>query len=138
MFVGATLMMAGLRVTVTRSFRRARALLLADPPSVLVTDVRPRLTKGLDLARLGRSLRPGMTQIVTSDRPDAECLRQIDAVGAAFVLAPMTEDRLLGALYRTALREPNADGSLIPMRPSRARGPVCGKPFPVPVSSSLM
>jgi DNA-binding NtrC family response regulator len=109
-FVGATLTMTGLRVRVTGSFRRARAVMLTYPPSVLVTDIGPGFTKGLELARLGRSLRPHMTQLVTSNC--TELRREVEATGAVFLLNPMTESQLLAALYRTTLREPNADGSV--------------------------
>ncbi len=116
MFVGSTLIMAGFRVRTTASFKRARGLLLAYPPSVLVTDVRPGATKGLDLARLGRALRPHMTQLVTSDGDDPQLRRDVEALGAAFIRTRMTEHQLLAALYRTACREPNADGTVTSAR----------------------
>ena len=139
-FVGSVLMMAGLPVKVTRSFWRARSLLRAYPPSVLVADVRPGFTKGLDLARLGRSLRPHMTQLLTSERQDPALQREVEALGAAFIPAPMTEDQLLGALYRTVLREPNADGSVVTTQTRLIRretrpGELC---LLVPVCSSVM
>jgi FixJ family two-component response regulator len=81
---------------------------------VLVTDVRPGFTKGLDLARLGRSLRPHMTQLVTSDWNDPELTRDIEALGAVFLQNPVTESQLLAALYRMTLRDPNADGTVGP------------------------
>jgi DNA-binding NtrC family response regulator len=111
-FAGSILMMAGLRVRVTGNFRRARAVMRVSPPSVLVTEARRGGTKGLDLARLGRSLRPHMTQLMTVDSDDLELRREIKALGAGLVRTPATEDRLLAALYRTALREPNADGTV--------------------------
>ena len=116
-FVGGTLTMAGLRVKGTGSFRRARSVLLAYPPSVLVTDIRRRRTKGLDLTRLGRALIPHMTQLVTSDSNDPELRREIEALGAAFLQTPVTESQLLAALYRTMFREPNADGTVGPAGP---------------------
>ena len=117
LFVGATLMMAGLRVKGTGSFKRARSVLLAYPPSVLDTDIRPRRTKGLDLARLGRSLIPHMTQLVTSDSNDPGLRRDIEALGATLLQTPVTESQLLAALYRTMFREPNADGTVGPAGP---------------------
>jgi DNA-binding NtrC family response regulator len=126
-FIGSTLMMAGLRVSVTGNFRRARSVMLACPPSVLVTEVRRGLTKGLALAHLGRSLRPHMTQLMTADSDDSELRREIEALGAGFVRTPVTEDGLLAALYRTALREPNADGTIATDRPPSARGDAQGR-----------
>jgi hypothetical protein len=62
-------------------------------------------------------LRPHMTQLILSDRDDPALRHDIEALGAAFVRTPMTEDQLLAALYRTAFREPNADGTIAPARP---------------------
>src|SRR5688500_12569615 len=81
-FVGSILMMTGLRVSVTGSFRRARAVMQVAPPSVLVTEVRRGRTKGLNLARLGRWLRPHMTQLMTVDSDDLQLRREVEALGA--------------------------------------------------------
>jgi DNA-binding NtrC family response regulator len=115
--LAATMMAAGLRVKSTDSFKRARSLLLAEPPLVLVTAIRLGSYNGLHLAYLGRSIRPHMIQLVTSSVQDCALKPDAEAVGATFVWKPMTDDQVLAALYRTMLRDPNADGSVAPPHP---------------------
>jgi hypothetical protein len=58
-----------------------------------------------------------MAQLVTSRFHDDVLQRDTDGVGATFVLKPITTEQLLAALYRTLLREPQADGSVAPAPP---------------------
>jgi DNA-binding response OmpR family regulator len=122
MFLASTLTLAGLHVTATASFESARWHLMSRPPSVLVTERQLGSDNGLHLALLGRSLRPNMVQLVTSRVCDHVLLDDADAVGATCVRKPMTAGQLLAALYRTALREPNADGTLCPAGSPPDRG----------------
>jgi ActR/RegA family two-component response regulator len=110
-FLVSTLTSVGLDVTATDSFSRARALLVADPPAVLVTEIRLGSDNGLHLALLGRLRRPHMTVVVTSRFYDRFLRRNAEALGAAFVRKPTTAGGLFEALYRAALHEPNADAT---------------------------
>ena len=111
-FLASILTSAGLTVTTADSFSSARALLTARPPAVLVTELRLGAHNGLHLALLGRSMKPHMAVIVTAGLNDRVMRRDAVALGAAFLLGPVTTGALLAAVYRTALREPNADGSV--------------------------
>jgi DNA-binding NtrC family response regulator len=116
LFLSATLTSAGLHVTATESFSSARQLLVAQPPSILVTEIRLGAYNGLHLAHLGRWLQPHMRLIVMSRFHDRVLRRDAEVMGAAFVQKPVTSAALLAALYSTMLREPNADGTLEPIR----------------------
>lgn len=113
----STLTSAGLSVTATDNFSDARALLVAQLPLVLVTEIRLGAYNGLHLALRGRSMRPYMTVVVTSGFPDAVLQREAERLGATFVPKPVTTPELLAAVYRTALRQPTPDGTVQPVRP---------------------
>jgi DNA-binding NtrC family response regulator len=108
----ATLAAAGLETTLTGDFATARSRLIADPPAVLVADLRLERYNGLHLALLGRTARPRMSVIITSTYFDPVVQRQANAIGAEFMLKPLTAGQLLAALYRSVLIEPNADGTI--------------------------
>ena len=114
--VHSALASAGFGVTTTNNYADANAALLARPPLVLVTTIRLGAYNGLHLALRGRAENPRMVIIVTSSVPDAVLQRDAEEVGATFVLKPVTPRDLLAAIYRTALRQPHADGSLEPVR----------------------
>jgi CheY-like chemotaxis protein len=116
-FIVSTLTSAGLSVTATDNFRDAGALLVAHMPFVLVTEIRLGAYNGLHLALRGRSMRPQMTVVVTSGFPDPVLQREAERLGATFVPKPVTRAELLAAVYRTALRQPNPDGTVEPIRP---------------------
>jgi len=111
-FLVSSLWSAGLSVTGTGSFSSARAFLGAQPPSVLVTEVRLGAYNGLHLVLLGRSVSPHMTRVVISRIVDRGLQREAEELGATFIRKPMTAWELLAPLYRAALREPNADGTV--------------------------
>jgi DNA-binding response OmpR family regulator len=117
LFFASTLTATGADVIATRSFRKARSLLLARPPNVLIVEVRPGKYDGLHLARLGRCLRPHMVQLVTSEFFDWTLYRDASELAATIIHKPMTTTQLLCALYRTMLRDPGADGTVAPLRP---------------------
>jgi DNA-binding response OmpR family regulator len=115
--VHSALASAGFGVTTTNNYADANGALMTRPPLVLVTTIRLGAYNGLHLALRGRAENPRMVIIVTSSVPDAVLQRDAEAVGATFVLKPVTARDLLAAIYRTALRQPGADGSLEPVRP---------------------
>ena len=48
---------------------------------------------------------------------DTVLQRDADRAGATFALKPLSKEALLAAVYRTAMRRPNAQGVLEPIRP---------------------
>jgi DNA-binding NtrC family response regulator len=116
-FMASTLMSLGLRVTATDNFKRAQSLVVAQPPTVLVAEIRLGAYNGLHLALLGRSMRPHMAQLLMSRFHDEVLQRDTDALGATFLRKPMTTEQLIGALYRTVFQDPKADGTVAPARP---------------------
>jgi DNA-binding NtrC family response regulator len=110
----ATLMAAGLDTTVADDFSAARSQLIAHPPAVLVAEIRLERYNGLHLAFLGRMALPRMAVVVTSGYFDPFVQRQASAIGAEFLLKPLSTTQLLAAVYRGVLIEPNADGTLGP------------------------
>lgn len=115
-FIASTLTSARFSVTATNNFRDARALLVPHPPFVLVTEIRLGAYNGLHLALRGRSTRPHMTVVVTSAFTDPVLQREAERLGATFVPKPMTASELLAAVYRTALCQPNPNGTVEPIR----------------------
>jgi DNA-binding NtrC family response regulator len=107
---------SGFRVSATDNYTDAKALLSTHPPLVLVTEVRLGAYNGLQLALRAGSVTPRVTIIVTSGYPDRVLQRDAERVGATFALKPFDAPELLAAVYRTALRRPDASGALEPIR----------------------
>jgi DNA-binding NtrC family response regulator len=108
-FCMATLASVGLSTAGTGSFISARMSLVAQPPAVLVAEVRRDDYNGLDLARLGRLVAPQMAIVITSTARDRVLRRCAEELGAAFVVKPLTTSRLFAAVYRAVLAEPHDD-----------------------------
>jgi DNA-binding NtrC family response regulator len=107
---------AGFRVIATNNLRDAEEVIVSRQPLVLVTNVRLGAHNGLQLALRGYTERPRMAVIVTSSRPDGILQAEAERLGATFVLKPVSPDDLLAAVYRTALRPPDAHAAE-PIRP---------------------
>ena len=107
----------GFAVTLADSFDIARQLLVTRPPLVLVTEIRLGAYNGLHLAIRGAGMVPPLTVVVTSGTADVVLEREAERIGATFVLKPVTASELTAAVFRTALRRPNADGIIEPVRP---------------------
>jgi CheY-like chemotaxis protein len=108
---------AGFSVTATDNYHEARNRLAAAPPLVLVTEIRLGAYNGLQLALRAESSGRRTTVVVTSAFPDPVLLRDADRVGATFAVKPLTDEALLAAVYRTAMRRPDANGALELIRP---------------------
>ena len=113
----STLTGAGFRVSATDNYHDAKALLATHPPLVLVTEVRLGAYNGLQLALRAGGAMPRVTVIVTSGYPDSVLQRDAERAGATFAQKPLDGRELLAAVYRTALRRPNAAEVLDPIRP---------------------
>jgi DNA-binding response OmpR family regulator len=116
-FVKASLTSAGFIVTATDNFKDAGALLVAAPPSLLVAEIRLGAYNGLQLAYRGKSASPPMAIVLTSAYPDPVLRRDVERMGATFVLKPVTERDFIAAVIRTALRKPGSGGTLEPVQP---------------------
>ncbi|MGE0593033.1 MAG: response regulator [Vicinamibacterales bacterium] len=96
----------GFRVTVAASYREARALMTTQPPDVLITELRLGDYNGLQLVLRARSLKPTLAPVVTSRVSDAVLQAEAVAMGATYVLKPVTAPDLLAAVLRTLHRHP--------------------------------
>ena len=108
---------AGFTVSATDNYADAKNLLATNPPLVLIAEIRLGAYNGLQLALRARATVPRTTVIVVSSVPDIVLLRDADRAGATFALKPFPDQELLAAIYRTAMRRPNGDGGLEPIRP---------------------
>ena len=111
--VGA-LTAAGFQVTSAGTFIQARELLNSQPPSILVTTLRLGLYNGLHLVLRGKVAKPEMAALVTSPVADPVLQADAEAMGATFMLKPVTERDLIAAALRTLY---SSDRSLAPLRP---------------------
>lgn len=110
-FIASTLTAARFNVTAANNFNDAKALLVAHPPMVLVTEIRLDAHNGLHLALRGRSIRPHMMVVLTSAFIDPVLQQEAERFGATFIPKPVAESELVAAVWRTALRQANPDGT---------------------------
>jgi DNA-binding response OmpR family regulator len=117
-FIVSALTSVGFTVTLADNFQSAKSLLISDPPLVLITEIRLGPYNGLQLAlrTATATVSRRVTVVVTSAFADPVLQRDAESVGATFVVKPVTAPELIAAVYRTALRRPNADGTLDPVR----------------------
>lgn len=115
-FIASTLTAARFNVTAANNFSDAKTLLVSQPPMVLVTEIRLEAHNGLQLALRGLSIRPYMMVVVTSAFMDPVLQHEAERFGATFVPKPVLASELVAAVCRTALRQPNPDGTLEPIR----------------------
>ena len=108
---------AGFTVSASDNYRDAKNLFATHPPLVLITEIRLGAYNGLQLALRARATVPPATVILISSVLDVVLVRDAERAGATFVLKPFTDEDLLAAIYRTAMRKPNAEGELEPIRP---------------------
>ena len=113
----SALVSAGFNVTATNNFEDALALLVSRPPLVLVSAVRLGADTGVALAARARSGNPHIAVLLTSSMPDSARQRETEAIGATFVLKPVTPEDLLAATCRTAMRQDGAAAASEPIRP---------------------
>jgi DNA-binding response OmpR family regulator len=110
---------AGFSVTATDTFDSAHALLVSQPPSVLLAEIQLGIRNGLHLTLLARSRTPDIAVIVMSRFNDPAMQRHAEALGATFVLKPMTRWELFAALYQAALRAPRPNETVESNQPQR-------------------
>lgn len=91
----AALTRAGRDVVACRTFDDAREKLLTEPFDVLVTDVRLGAFNGIQLAVIARNKAPDMRIVVFSGFDDPVLKEEAAAVGARYMLKPVTAEALL-------------------------------------------
>ena len=116
-FFVSALTSAGMEVVGTGNFTSARAYLEAKAPPLLVTEMRLGTDSGLDLAFLGRHIRPEMSLVMTSRFQDPALQRRGEALGASFIQKPATAEELFAAVFHATLHGVMADDSVLPIKP---------------------
>lgn len=91
---------AGLEVVACRSFEDARARILSEDFDALVTDVRLGAFNGLQLAVIARNRLPNLGIVVFSGFDDPVLREEASGLGAAYLVKPVTGERLLEELER--------------------------------------
>lgn len=86
------------QVTALGNFEDAKRALRAQHFDVLVTDVRLGAFNGLQLAVLAKDLHPGIQLIVFSGFDDPVLRQDAEALGAAYLLKPVTSRELLSRI----------------------------------------
>jgi DNA-binding NtrC family response regulator len=104
----ATLTACRFQVTIAETFAKAKERITARPPEVLVTEVRLAEYNGLHLVLRGRSARNDLAAIVIDDTPDPVLQANADAMGATFMVKPITDKELSAAVFRTLFLRSNA------------------------------
>ena len=105
---------AGLHVTATATFSEAKSLISARTPSILIAAIRLGLYNGLHLVLRGKAMRPEMAALVTAPEHDPVLQADAEAVGATFMVKPVSQQDLIAAALQTLFRsDPNAG----PIRP---------------------
>lgn len=91
---------AGLQVVACRSFEDARTRILSEEFDALVTDVRLGAFNGLQLAVIARNRLPNLAIVVFSGFDDPVLREEASGLGAAYLVKPVTGERLLQELER--------------------------------------
>ena len=110
----AALTHAGFHVTAADSFAQAKPLLGTNAPAVLLTSLRLGGFNGLHLVVRGKSLQPKLAAVVTSLGADAMLQADAEALGATFIVKPITTDQLVASILKTYFKR-NGDDE--PVRP---------------------
>lgn len=104
----------GLRVTAAASFAQAKQLLSSSPPSVLLAAVRLGIYNGLHLVLHGKAVKPNMAALIASPASDPVLRADAEAMGATFMVKPLGERDLIGAIMQTLFRQ---DLGVMPLHP---------------------
>jgi DNA-binding NtrC family response regulator len=112
--IAAVLTACRFHVTVAESFLKAKTHLSAHPPTVLLTEIRLAEYNGLHLVLRAKSVRPDIAALVMSSIADPVLQADAEAMGATFVLKPVSEQELTAAVFRTIFQA--TTGSTAPIR----------------------
>ena len=107
----------GFRVTAAETYGRARDIVNAGRPDVLVTAVRLAEYNGLHLVLRSKSISPDIAALVTSPTDDPVLRADAEVMGATFLVKPISTEDLLAAILRTLYRQDRS----MPIRPPYER-----------------
>ena len=102
--VVSTISTVGMRVTAAGTFSEAKSLISSHPPTLLVAAIRLGMYNGLHLVVRGKAVMPEMAALVTSAVHDSGLQADAEAVGATFVVKPISEREFLAAILQTLFR----------------------------------
>jgi DNA-binding response OmpR family regulator len=100
----ARLTRAGFRVTVAETFASAKLIVVSQPTDVLITGIRLGTHNGLHLVLRAKAAQPRLAALVTASPEDRGLRDEAQALGATFVLTPVGERELIGAVLQTVYR----------------------------------
>ena len=89
---------AGYTTELYNEFEAARTRLSSDAPDVLITDVRLGAYNGLHLVVMAKLRKPGIKAVVLTGFDDHVLQHDALNAGAAFLLKPVSAERLLEAV----------------------------------------
>lgn len=104
-------------VTVADSYARANQRLVEHAPALLITELRLGEYNGLQLVFRGKERRPKMAAVVLTSMDDAVLQADAEAMGATFVLTPISVRELMAAALRTLMRGVAVPGEAGAIRP---------------------
>jgi PleD family two-component response regulator len=96
-------------VTVADNFARAKERLAECPPALLVTELRLREYNGLQLVLRGKARRSNLAAIVLSAESDPVLEADAEAMGATFIVRPITAKQFIAAALRTLFKAQSDD-----------------------------
>jgi DNA-binding response OmpR family regulator len=137
--VASTLTKHHFQVTLAESFVKAKERIGSRPPDVLITDIRLGEYNGLHLVLRATALRARTAAIVLSSSMDEVLRADAEAMGATFMVKPVSERDLAAAVFRTLSRQRGAQRPTEPIRPPFERRSVERRAtvFPVPADRRI-
>jgi two-component system response regulator RegA len=90
----------GYEVVSCATFESGRRAIIDRKPDVIVTDVRLEAFNGLQLAMLARDVRPDARIVVFSGYEDPVIGQDVQRIGAAYLIKPISGPQLLGEIDR--------------------------------------
>ena len=111
--IASSLSAVGFHVTAAEGFSQAKPLLTTHGPRILMTAARLGMYNGLHLVLRGKSMQPDLAALVTSETPDRILQAEVEAMGATFVMKPISTSHLVAAILQTVYRRDAA----APIRP---------------------
>lgn len=97
-FLTEMLQEAGYDTVACERYQDAKALLAAERPDVLLTDIRLGAYNGLQLGIYARDHHPGLPVVVLTGYEDPTLRDEAKRSGATFLVKPVTRAMLLGTI----------------------------------------